>query len=443
MRSDRRTAILIVTSRALSEAVALAALAGILHAIVLGRDPIPMIATTLALFGITLILAALLRERGTTRQSVGLVAVVLLAWVAWGMAQPARSPDGVATIARLIGFGILGEVHLWRALGVARGLQRWREVRNDALFALAAVVVASLFQGPVDRDAFTVLGLAVACSGAVALSLARSQEELALSTAQVRGRQTGGSATGTAFALGILAFALALALPSLEALVAATGRILGPLVSDVLFVILLPLGYLAAYLVNVVVWIRERFIRRTPEEQTEPVQPFTPQDDTERMRQIQPYVYGTLELIVAAVVVIVALLLIARLVQERRARLTEGVTLERETVDGIGFRATLRGLFPRGAVPRRAPRDDGTPAGALRRLYWRLLEIAERDGPGWRAPAETPAEHEARLAASATRWREAGPLVRAFEALRYGERDPDPATLATARDALRRVEVAS
>ena len=137
----------------------------------------------------------------------------------------------------------------------------------------------------------------------------------------------------------------------------------------------------------------------------------------------------------------VALILIARLVQERRALLPDGTTLDREAVSGIGFRATLRGLFPHRDAKRRAPADDGTPAGALRRLYWRLLELAEREGPGWRGAAETPAEHEIRLAQAAARWREAAPLVRAFERLRYGERDPDSATVELARDALRRVRV--
>lgn len=441
MRADRRATLLIVASRALSEAVALACLAALLHAMTLGREPIPLLATTLMVLGLTLVLVSILRERGTVKQGATLVAVVMIGWALWGMSQPARNPDSIAVLTRLIGSAILGEVWLWRSLGIARGLHRWREVRNDALFALAAVVIAALVAGPIDRNALPALGLAVACCGAVALSLARSAEELSLSTGQAQGRPSGSSATGTAFALGGLAIGVAFGLPSLEAFVAAAARVMGPIVGQAIFLILLPLGYLAAYLVNVVYWIRAQ-LRISPRP-TETPDPVNFGADAERMRELEelrPFVFGAVELMIAAVALIAALLLIVRLITERRSVLTEGVSLDREAVDGIGLGATLRGLLRQRAAPLRAPADDGTPAGALRRLYWRLLEIAEREGPGWRAPAETPAEHEARLARSAARWRDAAPVVRAFEALRYGEVDPDRATVDSAREALQRVE---
>lgn len=441
MRSERTATLLIVGSRALSESVGLAAFAAVLHAIVVGRAPIPLISTSVALFGVTLVVTAMLRERGTVRQSAGLVAAVVVGWSAWGLSQPARAPDAVAVLTRVIGFAILGEAYLWRALGIARGLHRWREVRNDTLLALFAVVVAALVPGPIDRDALAALGLAVACAGAVALSLARSAEELSLATGQIHGRATGSSATGTAFALGVLALAVGFALPSLQALAGDVARAAGPLISGSLYLILLPLGYVAAYLVNIVLWLRER-LGFTPVRIETPRSPFG-QDEAERLReleQMRPFVFGALELLVGAVALGVALVLIARLVQERRALFPEGAALEREAVEGVGLRATLRGLFPRGAPRRRAPADDGSPAAAVRRLYWRLLEIAEREGPGWRAPAETPAEHEERLVATAARWRGAAPLVRAFEALRYGERQPDGAAVADAREALRGIE---
>lgn len=443
MRGDRRAYLLILASRALSEAVALACLAAILHAATVGRDPLPLGVVGLALFGLTLLLVSVLRERGTARQSAFLVALVMGAWSVWGLSQPAVQPDSVAVMTRAVGFGILGEVWVWRSLTIARGLQRWREVRNDALLALGAIVVAALVAGPIDRSALTVAALAVACAGAVALSLARSAEELSLAT-QVHGKQGGSSATGTAFALGALAVALAFALPSIEALIATVMRTVGPALQAVLLVILLPLGYLASYTINLILWLRERFGARDQgrEEMPRP----DPLDDLRRMRdmeELRPFVFGALELLVAAAALVVAAMLILRLIGERRALLSEGVTLDRERVEGIGLGATLRRLFGQRAAPRRAPADDGTPAAALRRLYWRFLELAERDGAGWRAPAETPAEHQARLAHAATRWRGAAPLVRAFEALRYGELEPDPETVDRARDALRRVEAGS
>lgn len=440
MRGDRRAYLLILASRALSEAAALACLAAVLHAMTLGREPLSLSVTTAALFGLTLVLVSILRERGTARQSAALVAAVMAGWAVWGMSQRAVGADSVAILGRAIGFGILGEVWLWRSLTIARGLQRWREVRNDALLGLAAIVLASLVAGPIDRGALTVIALAVACAGAVALSLARSAEELSLAT-QVHGKQSGSSATGTAFALGALAVALAVALPSIESLMVAAMGVIGPAVRAVLLVVLLPLGYLASYTINVILWLRERFGRRDgPQEVVPPPDPF---DDLRRMRdmeELRPYVFGAVELLIGAVAVLLAALLILRLTSERRALLSEGVSLDREGVTGIGLGATLRRLFGERGAPRRPPADDGTTAAALRRLYWRLLELAERDGAGWRAPAETPAEHEARLALAAARWREAAPVVRAFEALRYGEVEPDPGTVDRAREALRRVE---
>jgi hypothetical protein len=443
VRSERRAYLLIVASRALSGAVGFAAVAAVLHAMTLGRDAISLVTASLALFGITLVLVAVLRERGTVRQSAALAGIVIAGWAAWGLAQPARAPDVLAVLTRVIGFGILGEVHLWRTLGIARGLQRWRDVRNDAILALGAIVLATLVAGPIDRDALPFLALAVACAGAVALSLARSAEELALSSGQVHGRPSGSSATGTAFGLGVLAMATAFALPSLQAFAAGVARVLGPLLGDLLFVVLLPLGYVAAYLVNVVYWIRDR-MNMKPLQIEPPKSPFDPSADADRLRELEemrPYVFGALEIVVALVALAVAVVLIARLVQERRALLPEGVSLDREDAEGIGLGATLRRLFaPRARRPR-PPADDGTPAAALRRLYWSLLELAEREGPGWRGVAETPAEHEVRLAQAAPRWREASPLVRAFEALRYGERDPDRGTVEDARAALRRVRI--
>ena len=95
--------------------------------------------------------------------------------------------------------------------------------------------------------------------------------------------------------------------------------------------------------------------------------------------------------------------------------------------------------------------DGGPVPGAPSSVWWEgeitigdvaAFEVAEREGPGWRAPAETPAEHEVRLTQAASKWREAAPVIRAFEALRYGETDPDRETVEGAREAFRRMEAA-
>jgi hypothetical protein len=220
------------------------------------------------------------------------------------------------------------------------------------------------------------------------------------------------------------------------------ARVIGPPLGDLVFLILLPLGYVAAYLVYFVLWLRDTFgLGGGEEPQFAP--PTGRGDELQRFREIEemrPYVFGALELVIALVAAAFAIALIARLVQEHRASLPDGVSLERESVDGIGLRATLGTLFPRRGQRRRGPSEDGTRAGTIRRLYWRLLELAERAGPGWREPAETPAEHSGRLRAAGERWLAAAPLVRAFEEVRYGEIEPGEDTVVAAREALRRVE---
>jgi hypothetical protein len=126
--------------------------------------------------------------------------------------------------------------------------------------------------------------------------------------------------------------------------------------------------------------------------------------------------------------------------RERRQLLPEGATLDRESSAGEGIGAFLAGMLPRRTPRPRAPRDDGTPAGALRALYWRYLARADASGIAWRATGETPAEHHARASTLAPRLEAAGVLVRAFEDLRYGERDPDGATLEAARGSFAAIE---
>lgn len=441
-----RAVILIVAARCLSEAVTFAIAGAFVHAGTVGRAPVAIWPAAIGLFGVTLVLSAILRERGAVRQSATLAVIVIAAFVVWGLTQPARSADAFAVLSRIVGFAVAGELYLWRLLGIARGLQRWREVRNGALLALGMIVVASLVPGEIDRQGLPALALSVAVAGAVALSLARSTEELALFATHVRGAPTAGSATGTAFAIGVLAVLVALALPAAQRVLADVARVVGPPLGDLVFLLLLPIGYVAAYLVYFVVWLRDTFglgemleIRTTPP-------PGLTGDELARLREaeeLRPYVFGALEIVVAIGAIIFALAIVARLVQERRAALPEGASLEREGVAGIGLRATLGSLLPKRAPARRGPTDDGTRAGAIRRLYWRLLELAERGGPGWRDAAETPAEHEVRLVGAGERWRAAAPLVRAFEEVRYGDREPEEHVVAEAREALRRVEAAT
>ena len=441
-----RTALVVIAaSRALSASAIFVIFGATLHGVTRGRDPLALTPPFLAVFGATLVLAAVLRERGTVRQSAALTVVVLAAAVAWGLSLPARAPDVLAVLTRIVGFAIAGEIHLWRTLGVARGLQRWRDVRDDALFALAALAVAALLPLPFDRDALPALALVLIVTGAVALSVARSSEELSLTPGQVHGRPASGAATGTAFALGLLAVAAAFLLPAIQRLLGQAVDALAPPVGRLLFYLLLPLGYVAAYLVYLVQWLRDALFAGAFDWQPPQVPRLDPAIEAERIREIEqtrPLVIGAVEVIVALVGIAFAIALVFRLASERRALLPEGALLEREAVEGMGLGATLRALFPRAAPRAAMPADDGTAAAAVRRLYWRLLELAEREGPGRRDPPETPTEHRERLVVSSARWAPAEAVVTAFEELRYGEREPDAATVARARDALREVEAA-
>jgi len=447
VRAERRAQLLIASSRALSEAVGVTAAIAVLHALTSARAPLPITVTALTLFGVTLALSALLRERGTVRQSAVLAAMVIGAFVAWSLALPARPPDVLAAMTRILGFGLLGEAYLWRLIGLARGAGRWREVRNATLLALFLVVVAALDPGAIDHDPLPALGLTVAVAGAVALSLARSVEELSVGTRQVEGKAAPSAATGTAFILGALAVGAALLLPVAQAVLSDVARTVGPRLADLLFAILLPLGYIAAWFVYAALWLRSLLgIGQLPIPRV-PQNPYA--DDAELQRRLRemeeqrPFVFGAVEVVIALFALAFAIVIVSRLVQERRMAVPEGVEVDRQAVEGIGLRAMTRLMLPRRAPRPRAPADDGTPAGALRRIYWLLLDLAERDGPGRRVASETPAEHERRLLQEGARWGDASSIVRAFEDLRYGEVEPDRETIARARAALERLGAAT
>lgn len=431
---------LLVGARCLVEAVAFAALAALAHAGSQGSGPMPVTPTVLVLLGGALLLVTLLRELGSERRSATILVVTLAAGVAWGLTLPMRDPDGFATLSRIVLFGLLAEGYLWRVVSIARGATRWTDARDALFFTTIAMTVAVLAPGPIDRGPFAVLALFVVAASGLALSLARTTEELSLTRGSA-GELRASSATSAMVMLGLLAIAAAALVPLAQEAVGALGSRLGPIAERVLYLLILPFAYLAAFIVDV---LRPLLAKAKPPEMPRGLQ-ITPEEEAELLRQAadaRPFVFGAIELLVVAIAAVVALVLLERMLRERRIDLADGVTLERERADGIGFLDSLRALRPRRGPRRRRPRDDGSPAAALRLLYWRFLELAERRGAGWRGTSETPAEHAARIAASDPRWRDADPIVVAFQELRYGETDPDGAALARARDALRALEAA-
>jgi signal transduction histidine kinase len=292
----------------------------------------------------------------------------------------------------------------------------------------------------VDRTPLVPLALVFVAASAIALSVARSAEELSL-TAGKAGPARLSSANSAMFALGVGALVAALAAPLVDQLLRDLGQALAPAFEEFIFVLLLPLGYLAA----LVYALLEPILRRAGFFASAPPQAQPSDDELAMLREMErtrPLFIGGFEIVVAIVVILVALVLFERAVRERRLALPEGAQLERVSASGLTLGATLRSLFPRRPAARRAPREDGTPAAALRVIYWRLLALADRVGQGWRAPAETPSEHHRRISSADARWIAASPIVAAFEDLRYGELLPDDAAVLRAREALRAVEAA-
>jgi hypothetical protein len=421
------------------EAIGFACLLGIAQTAG-GSAPLALTPATLAFLGTTLILVAALRETGSEKRGTAIVAATLFAGVILAVVLPAHRLDVVGWGGRVLAFAILAEIYLWRVLSLARGGVRWSDARNAAPFAATALAIVAVLPVAVDRGPLVPLALILIAATGVALSVARSTEELSLAGESAGGAKVS-SAHSLVFALGLGAMIAAVVTPVIEQVLAEVGARLGPVFDQLLFFILLPLGYLAA----LVYAILEPFLHPVLANLRPPAPLRTPEEDEALLREIErtrPFVVGGVEILIVMVVLLVALVLLERAVRERRIALPDGAELERSPSDGLTLGDTLLGLFPRRPARRRPPRDDGSPSAALRLVYWRLLALAERAGHGWRVAAETPAEHHRRLAGADPRWDAAAPIVSAFEDLRYGEVAPDRTTVSHARELLHALEAA-
>ena len=436
MRANGALALL-TGARCFVEAVTFAALTAVGHLAAAGRDPMPTLPTFFVLFGAGLLLVTFLREAGGERRSATIIVITLAAAAAWGLSLPMKNPDGFVVLSRIVIFGILGEAYLWRVVSIARGSTRWTDARNAVPLAAFAIAIAVLVPGPIDRTPFAGLALLTVAASGLALSLARTTEELSLARG-TQGKMRTSSATSAMVVVGVVAILAAALVPSVQDALGAFGSFLAPIAGQLFYLLILPFALLAGWLIEL---LRPLIADRAPFLPT--FQQTTLEQDAELMRQIEqtrPYIFGAVELLIVAVAVLFGLVLLDRMLRERRLDLPEGVSLERESASGIGLMDTLRGLRPRRAARRPRPREDGTAAGSLRVLYWRFLALAEARGAGWRAAPETPAEHQSRIASAAPAWASAAPIVRAFEDLRYGEQDPGPDVLQRAREAYRALE---
>jgi hypothetical protein len=439
-RASAQTAIAaLLVARSLIEAALFAGLAAAAQVGTGGDRAVPIVTLVLALTGVGIILASVLRDARADRQNIAIALTAMGAAAALGVHYAPAHPDGLMILTRVVLFGIVGEAFVWRNLTVARSLVRWSDARTAGFAAIGTMALVALLPGAVDRTGLVIAGLAATAATGIALSLARSAEELSIAGSEGHGDTGRTTASGTAILLAILSVGGAIAAPVAGELMRSAGETIAPIIGSLLYGALLALGYVAEFFVTV---IRSLF-RGGGFPRLRPFVPLTPAEEAEALRQIEatrPFVIGAVEIVIVAIALIVVILLVDRMARERRHLLPEGATLDRESSAGEGIGAFLAGLLPRRTPRPRAPRDDGTPAGALRALYWRYLARADASGIAWRATGETPAEHHARAITLVPRQEAAGVLVRAFEDLRYGERDPDVATLEAARGSLAAIE---
>src|SRR5439155_1736305 len=219
---------------------------------------------------------------------------------------------------------------LWSRACHMTSSRRGSAVRRSSSRAFAALLVARAVMeaiafacllalvhmpGGLEPLALTPTTFALICiaASAVALSVARSAEELSLTTG-TSGPARLSSANSVVFALGIGALLAALAAPAVDQLLRDLGEALAPTFDEIVFTLLLPIGYLAA----LVYALLEPLLRRW--------NPFSllsqcaPSDDVAMLRNIErtrPLVVGGLEIVVVIVVLLVAVVLFERAVRER------------------------------------------------------------------------------------------------------------------------------
>jgi hypothetical protein len=440
--NSQTTVAAILVARGLIEGVLIAALVAATQVFTTADRPTPIVTTALALAGVEIVLASILRDARADRQNTTIALTAMGAFVALGIYYAPAHPDGLVILSRVLLFGILGEVFVWRNLTIARTLVRWSDARDSGFAAIGTTVVVALLPGLIDRTGLVIVGLAATAATGIALSLARSAEELALAGREAYGDTGRTTASGTAILLAVLAVIGAIFAPFAGDLIGQAADRVAPIIGDLLYGFLLAMGYVAEFFVTV---IQSLFQHASFPELRTPVAPLSPDEELAALRQIEatrPYIVGAVEVIIGAVALLFVVILVDRMARERRQALPEGATLDREASAGEGIGAFLAGLVPRRTRRSGPPRDDGTPAGALRALYWRYLARSDASGIVWRAVGETPAEHHDRSVIATSRNEAATVLVRAFEDLRYDDRDPDPATLEAARRGLAAIEEA-
>src|SRR5438067_797893 len=281
------------------EAIAFACILALVH-MSGGLEPLSLTPTTFGIVGATLVLVAALRETGSEARGTAVVGATLGAGLLFAVALPAHPLDVVAWGARIIAFVIVAEIYLWRVVSLARGAVRWSDARNAVPFGAVALGVAGIAPIPVDRTPLVPLALVFVAASAVALSVARSAEELSLTPGKA-GPARLSSANSVVFALGVAAFVAALAAPAVDQILRDLGEALSPGFDQLIFMLLLPIGYLAALVYAILEPLLRRWSLFTPSPNQSPSG-----DDLAILREIErtrPLVVGGFEIVILVVVI--------------------------------------------------------------------------------------------------------------------------------------------
>jgi len=256
-RSSSRAFAALLVARSVMEAVAFACLLALVH-MSGGVEPLALTPTTFGILGATLVLVAALRETGSEARGTAVVATTLGAGALLAVILPTHPLDVVTWGGRIIAFVIVAEVYLWRVVSLARGAVRWTDARNAVPFVAVALALAAVAPVPVDRTPLVPLALIFVAASAVALSVSRSAEELSLTKGEA-GHARLSSANSVVFALGGGALITKQAAPVVDQVLRDIGEALSPAFDELIFTLLLPLGYLAAFVYSIL----EPLLRRS------------------------------------------------------------------------------------------------------------------------------------------------------------------------------------
>lgn len=409
--------------------------------------PVGVACSVLALATLTAswLLRGAFRESGWQVASAfaGVLVAVIASAFAPGDQGPATLPGEAATVLR-DGFGpallaFLFALLLWvRGASVGASRVGDRGVSRRMVLGVAGLSAAALVAAATAPGAASAIAPAAALFLVAAL-LASALEGLEYVRTTARTQAAGGFGRGwltlsTALAVALLALGLAA-----SALAEARGlAIIKAALAPVL--VLLELAILALSLpAALVIGLIARLVgpRAGAPRPLPPLlqPPSLPRATPPPATAPPPSLLPAGSLLVAGLVLAVLLVALLVALRHRAAeKPEEAIPEERQSVWSWGQLAEAIRSRRRG---RRAPVP--APVDEVRRAYRAFQGLAASRG-AVRAPSETPAELEARVAAA---HRGLAPpidaLTRAYERVRYGERPPPPDDIRRANDALARI----